>query len=196
VFPLKKMIVMILLSASLVGCTNSHVLPASQQESANAHSPTPASNNLDISSLNMPLPPQWRFNVVNRNHSDIIDEKGGNIGGISAIFYEKDFDFKQVKPNHSSVTNEESFDIPLGKCIFFTLDVDNGSAASGLTGTHNEYYAVIQIEEKVIYILSFSMNDKKTETKQQFIDLLKKMGFKDTLVEEELALSSSFSVRG
>ena len=131
--------------------------------------------------MDIQLQPQWRLHVVNEKYSDIIDDKGINIGWISARDYEKDFDFKLVKPNHSSIIHEESIDIPIGKCNVFTLDVDNGSAASGLIGTHNEYYAVIQIENKVSYILSFSMNDKKDETKQKFIDLLKKIRLKDTL---------------
>jgi hypothetical protein len=141
----------------------------------------PVPKNLNASSLSIPMQPQWHLNVVNEKYSDIIDDKGLKIGWISASNYEKDFDFKQVKPNHSSIIHEESFNIPIGKCDFFTLDVDNGSAASGLTGTHNEYYAVIQIENKVIYIMSFSLNDKKDETKQKFIDILKKTRLKDTL---------------
>jgi hypothetical protein len=139
------------------------------------------SKNLDVSSLNISLQPQWHLHFENNNYSDIMDDKSLKIGWISARKYEKDFDFKQVKPNHSSIIHEESFDIPIGKCDIFTLDVDNGSAASGLTGTHNEYDAVIQIENKVIYMMSFSLNDKDNETKQKFIDILKKIRLKDTL---------------
>jgi hypothetical protein len=135
--------------------------------------------NLDVSSLNISLQPQWHLHFVNNNYSDIIDDNGLKLGWISASNYEKDFDFKLVKPNHSSIIHEESFDTPIGECDLFTLDVDNGSAASGLTGTHNEYDAVIKIENKVIYIMSFSLNDKNNETKLRFIDILKKIRLKD-----------------
>jgi hypothetical protein len=141
----------------------------------------PGLKNLNVTSLTIPLQPQWHLHYVNENHSDIIDDNGLKIGSISVSSYEKNFNFRQVQPNHSSIIHEESFDIPIGKCDLFTLDVDNGSAASGLTGTHDEYYAVIQIEDKVTYIMNFSLNDKNDETKQKFIDLLKKTSLKDTL---------------
>ncbi|WP_150106523.1 hypothetical protein [Paenibacillus sp. JDR-2] len=53
-----------------------------------------------------------------------------------------------------------------------TLDADNGTAASGITGTHDVYFAIIPIKDKVIYVLEYSSMDKNPETKQLFMEIL------------------------
>jgi len=105
----------------------------------------------------------------------LIDEKGNSIGTVNAIKYMDKFDILTQMPNYSSVTNDEYISIPLGKCRLITLDSDNGTAASGLTGTHDTYYASVPIKGKAIYILDFTENNKKPETKNQFIDMLKNL---------------------
>ncbi|WP_127532698.1 hypothetical protein [Paenibacillus kobensis] len=81
-------------------------------------------------------------------------------------------------PNHSSIEREEAIDLPIGKCQLITLDADNGPAASGLTGTHNVYYAIISVNEEVIYMFNLTWNDKAEETKDLFIGLLNKLSLK------------------
>lgn len=66
----------------------------------------------------------------------------------------------------------------MGGCRLYTLDFDNGTAASGITGTHNDYYAIITIKQKAIYIFEFSKNDKKPQTKEQFIEILKNLSLR------------------
>lgn len=80
-----------------------------------------------------------------------------------------------MKPNHSSIINDEHIDISLGKCILITLDADNGTATSGITGTHNDYYAIIIVKGSFVYTLEFCKDDKKLETKEQFIEILKNL---------------------
>jgi hypothetical protein len=65
-----------------------------------------------------------------------------------------------------------NIDTPLGKCRLITLDADNGTAASGITGTHDVYYASVPVKGTAIYMLNFTMNDKKPETKNQFLLML------------------------
>lgn len=108
----------------------------------------------------------------------LLDEKGEHRGMISALNYVDNFDLLTQKPNHSSVTNDEYMDLPLGKCRLITLDFDNGPAASGLTGTHDTYYASLHVEGKAIYILNFTREDKKPETKSQFIEMLNSLSLK------------------
>ena len=66
----------------------------------------------------------------------------------------------------------------MGKCRLITLDSDNGSAASGFTGTHDTYYASVPIKGKAIYMLNFTKNDKNPESKNQFIEVLKNLSLK------------------
>ncbi|WP_438448035.1 hypothetical protein [Gorillibacterium sp. sgz5001074] len=172
-FPLKKMMLLMLLGGSLVGCSNDRAASENQPSS-------PAPHNPDVTSLNVTLPPQWRMSIESGRHAFILNVNDEFIGDISAMDYEQDFDFKHVKPNHSTVSKEESIDIPIGSCTLFTLDADNGTAASGLTGTHHVYYGIIPIAHKTIYVISYTMNDQTPETKQQFTHLLNKMNFKSS----------------
>jgi hypothetical protein len=64
-------------------------------------------------------------------------------------------------------------DTPIGSGKLYTLDADNGTAASGQTGTHDVYFAVIPIQDNIIYVLEFSKHDKEAASKMIFIDLLK-----------------------
>ncbi len=132
----------------------------------------------DLASLSIMLPDNWRVDKSNKKIYTYFDEKGEELGFISVGPYKEDFDLAAQQPNHSSITNDEYIDIPLGKCRLITLDADNGSATSGLTGTHDVYYASIPIKGKAIYMLSFTKNDKKAETKKQFIELLKSLSLK------------------
>lgn len=132
----------------------------------------------DLRSLDIILPNNWWLDKTNKNIYIYFDEKGKEIGFISASTYKKDFDLLTQKPNHSSVTYDDYIDISLGKCRLLTLDSDNGTAASGITGTHDVYYASIPIKGKAIYILSFTKKDKKAESKEQFIEILKNLSLK------------------
>ena len=135
-------------------------------------------SNYNLTTLNIVLPPNWHLDTSAKVEYFFVDDKGENVGWVTSYKYTENFDFSNVKPNHSSIINDEYIDIPLDKCKLFTLDADNGTAASGITGTHDDYYAVITLKDKVIYELEFSLNDKKPQTKSIFIDMLKKLSFK------------------
>jgi len=131
-------------------------------------------NNKDyLSELNFVLPKNWSIDKNQKFEYGIIDEKGKSIGLINSIQYVDGFDLLTQKPNHSGITKDEYIDVPLGKLRLITLDSDNGTAASGITGTHDTYLAGIPVKGKAIYILSFTKNDKKAETKSEFIEILK-----------------------
>jgi|GEM_PF-6437415 hypothetical protein len=98
-------------------------------------------------------------------------------GQIYTYSYEPNFDFRSIKPNHSEIVSEEELDLPIGAVKLITLDADNGTAASGITGTHDVYYAIIPIKDKVIYILEYSSKDKNPQTKQHFMDILQGVRF-------------------
>ncbi len=125
----------------------------------------------DASNLELPLPKGWNMST-GRFGASITDDNGVNLGSVATYPYTDDFDFRFYKPNHSEVTNEETIDIPTGSAKLFTLDADNGTAASGLTGTHDVYYAVIPIQDRIVYVVEFSKHDKEAATKMQFIGLL------------------------
>jgi len=124
------------------------------------------------------LPKNWKLNKSEKVIYNFIDEKGNNIGTVNAIRYMDKFDILTLMPNHSSVTNDEYINMPLGICRLITLDSDNGTVASGITGTHDTYYACVPIKGKDIYMLNFTKNDKKPETKNQFIEVLKNLSLK------------------
>ena len=128
--------------------------------------------------LNIMLPENWKLDKSEKVAYTFIDEKGNNIGRVNAINYMEKFDLLTQMPNHSTVTNDEYINIPLGKCRLITLDSDNGTAASGLTGTHDTYYASVSIKGKAIDMLNFTKNDKKPETKNQFMEVLRNLSLK------------------
>ncbi len=101
------------------------------------------------------------------------NSKAAIVGYIYAYKYVNKFDLLTQKPNHSTLIKDENLDINLGKCRLLTLDCDNGTAASGISGTHNEYYAEVSFEGKAIYMLTFNKNDKDNSTKNQFVEILK-----------------------
>lgn len=125
-----------------------------------------------VSNLELTVPQGWTLNATERYNADINDENGNNLGNVTSYAYADDWDFKFYKPNHSEITTEETIDTPLGAIRLYTLDADNGTAASGIEGTHDVYYAVVTIKNKVIYLLEFSNNDKDAATKKQFVELL------------------------
>lgn len=128
--------------------------------------------------LNIVLPKDWKLDKSEHVVYNFLDEKGENRGTVSAINYMDNFNFLTQMPNHSSVTNDEYIDLSMGKSRLITLDSDNGTAASGIAGTHDTYYASLPIKGKAIYMLNFTKNDKKPETKSQFIEILNKLSLK------------------
>lgn len=134
--------------------------------------------------LNIILPQNWNVDKSQQLSYGIKDEKGENRGYIGTMDYVDNFDFLKQMPNHSSVAKDEYIDIPFGKCRLITLDADNGSAASGLTGTHYAYYAAIPVKGNAIYVLNFTKNDKKAETKSQFIGILKNLSINSKSTEQ------------
>lgn len=125
-----------------------------------------------ISNLELTLPKGWSLNTEDHFGASLTDENGINLGSVVTYPYTVDFSFNMYKPNHSEITDEEVIDTSIGSGKLYTLDTDNGTAASGLTGTHDVYFAVIPIQEKIIYVLEFSKHDKEASTKKQFISLL------------------------
>lgn len=180
-------ILILLILLLLSGCkskslaSNTKVLSTNQQntDTSMKNSVEPQSSEYDLTSLNIKLPANWRLNTNDKVQYKILDDKGKEKGWILSIKYRKDYDFRlNDKPNHSSIINDEYVDIPLATCRLFTLDSDNGTAASGITGTHNVYFAIMTIKDKVIYIFEFSNNDKSPQTKEQFLEILKDIRLK------------------
>ncbi|OME77194.1 hypothetical protein BK120_27085 [Paenibacillus sp. FSL A5-0031] len=125
-----------------------------------------------ISNLELTLPKGWNLNTENQFGTSLADENGINLGSVVTYPYTDDFSFNMYKPNHSEITHEEEIDTSIGSGKLYTLDADNGTAASGLTGTHDVYFAVIPIQDKIIFVLEFTKHDKEASTKKQFISLL------------------------
>ncbi|WP_337099154.1 hypothetical protein [Paenibacillus sp. YIM B09110] len=126
----------------------------------------------DVSNLELPLPKGWHLSADDRFGASITDENGISMGSVVTYPYTDDFDFRSYKPNHSVMTNEEAIDTPIGSGKLYTLDADNGTAASGLTGTHDVYFAAIPIQDSIIYVLEFTKHDKEVASKKQFIAIL------------------------
>lgn len=134
------------------------------------------SNNADLKSLNIVLPKNWSLDTSEKFQYYFTDEKGKKSGSIALDDYKDYIAFQQN--NHSSMIKDEYINIPVGKCRLITMDCDNGTAASGITGTHNEYFAIIPIKGAATYRLNFSKMDKKKQSKEQFIVLLKNLSLK------------------
>jgi hypothetical protein len=132
----------------------------------------------DLSNLELPLPKGWKLSTGDRFGASITDENGVNLGSVVSYPYADDFDFRFYKPNHSEITNEETIDTPIGNGKLYTLDADNGTAASGLTGTHDIYFAVIPIQSNIIYVIEFSKRDKEAASKKKFVGLLNRLQLK------------------
>lgn len=131
-----------------------------------------------LASLNIILPKNLSIDKSNDRIYNIKDENGNILGDISAIDYVNNFDLMTEHPNHAYPIKDESFNTNLGKCRLITFDADNGTAASGITGTHYLYYASVTVEGKVIYELTFTEYNKTTETKEKFIQILKSLSIK------------------
>lgn len=131
-----------------------------------------------LSLLSIILPQNWSIDKNQQVSYDIKDAKGESRGSIDTADYVDNFDALTQMPNHSSVSKDEYIDIPLGKCRLITLDADNGTAASGITGTHDAYYATIPIKGKIIYILNFTENNTKSENRENFVKILKNLSIK------------------
>jgi hypothetical protein len=134
-------------------------------------------SNYDLTSLHIVLPTNWHLDTEDKWQYNFVDGKGKNMGWIIAGKYKEDA-FSEWKPNHSQIIDNELIETILGKCRVFTLDTDNGTAASGIVGTHNSYYAIIPVKNSIRYIIEFSQHDKRPETKNLFINILKKLRFK------------------
>jgi hypothetical protein len=135
-----------------------------------------SSTNYNLTALNIVLPTNWHLDTSAKVQYLFVDDKGVSRGWVISNQYTDNYTFPQ--PNHSSIINDEYIDIPLGKCRLYTLDADNGTAAQGITGTHDDYYAVITLKNKAIYLLEFSLNNKDPNVKKQFIDILGKLSLK------------------
>ncbi|MDF2533019.1 MAG: hypothetical protein K0Q65_2600 [Clostridia bacterium] len=168
----KRYLIILFLLLLFSGCQNT-------SNDINYNNTSEIINNPDsLSLLNIVLPENWELDKSEKVVYKFMDEKGNDIGTVGAINYIDKFDLLTQKPNHSSVINDEYINIPLGKCRLITLDTDNGTAASGFTGTHDTYYASVSIKERAIYMLSFTKNNKSPETKNEFIEVLKNLSLK------------------
>ncbi|WP_054941196.1 hypothetical protein [Paenibacillus ihuae] len=175
----KTMVVTVTLLLSLTGCSNFGVKGDVQADHQEASSMVAAVQEYDLSSLVLELPADWELDTGDQMNYLLKNDRGESVGRISSSPYVADFEFKHALPNHSSVINDETITLPAGVCRLITLDADNGPAASGATGTHNTYYGIVTIKDKVIYILEFTNLDKDPQSKQQFIDLLNKISLKE-----------------
>lgn len=125
-----------------------------------------------LKAINIALPKNWRLDTSNNMEYAFIDDKGNNVGSISVMPYAPGRDFSTQLPNHSEKINEETLQLPIGSCVLFTLDSDNGSAASGLTGTHDSYMSGITTKANTMFLIYFSKNDKDLKSKPQLIEIL------------------------
>ncbi|WP_426453895.1 hypothetical protein ACP26L_15820 [Paenibacillus sp. S-38] len=192
---MKIQVLLFVLLLVLGGCSGNHRVPAalnnpvtltvSVNQTANAGIEQPLETTVstdseyDVSNLGFILPKGWNLSTGDRFYASLTDENGMNLGSIITYPYAEDFDFKFYKPNHSEITNEELIDTPIGSGKLYTLDADNGTAASGLTGTHDVYFAVIPIQDKIINVLEFSKHDKEAASKKQFVGLLSGLRLKN-----------------
>lgn len=93
-------------------------------------------------------------------------------GWIVMIDSSDEFNLEENLPNHSVTIEDESITIPFGECRIITLDSDNGTAASGVIGTHKSYYAQIKNIQNESYLFSFTGNNNEDQTKVLLIDIL------------------------
>lgn len=175
----KTMIVTLSLLFSLTGCSYFGADGGVQAVSREAASAVANVQPYDLSSLVMELPANWELDTEDPMSYMLKNDRGEVAGRVYSSPYEADFEFKHALPNHSSVINDETIELPAGACRLITLDADNGTAASGLTGTHNTYYGVVSIKDKVIFILDYTNLDKAPQSKQQFIDILRTISVKE-----------------
>ena len=135
---------------------------------------TPSFNYADnLKALNITLSKNWHLDSSNKVEYAFLDDKGNNVGNAGAMPYTPGLDFSTQLPNHSLKVKEETLQLPIGSCVLFTLDSDNGSAASGLTGTHDSYMAGITTKANTMFLIYFSKNDKELRSKPQFLEILK-----------------------
>lgn len=177
----KTMIITISLLFSLTGCAylgTDGGASADNQETASTASDL---HQYDLSSLAIELPADWELDKEDPMNYILKNDQGEAVGRISSSPYAADYEFKHALPNHSSVINDETIELPSGTCRLITLDADNGPAASGRTGTHNTYYGIVTIQDKVIYILEFTNGDKDPQSRQQFIDMLNTISLKEPI---------------
>lgn len=129
--------------------------------------------------INVLMPSEWTVRSDMKTANGLYDQEKNEIGYINVFAYSEDFDLRQQQPNHSEITNDEIIDLPLGKVRILTLDADNGSAASGKTGTHDRYLATITVKNKVIYYFELISNDNRGELKPILIDMLRSLTISD-----------------
>ncbi|WP_156123831.1 hypothetical protein [Paenibacillus sp. FSL R7-0273] len=175
----KKMITALTLLLTLTGCFYSGPGEDVQVNSEPAIASAEDSRDYGLSSLVIELPEGWELDKGDKLNYLMVNERGEAAGRISSSPYEANYEFNHTLPNHSSVIDDETIQLPAGACRLITLDADNGPAASGKTGTHNTYYGVVSVQDKVIYILDFTNLDKDPKSKQQFIDILNTISIKE-----------------
>lgn len=176
---MKKHIVLLLFILLLSGCANKPVLSNVETLPDNGQQEKASVKTYDLMALNIELPKGWKLDTTDKMQFNFVDDKSEIRGWVIADKFEDNNAFTQWKPNHSEITADENIDIPLGKCRLFTLDADNETAAAGVTGTHNDYYAIIPMNSGIRYIFEFSQNDKKPQTKDQFVKILKNINLKE-----------------
>lgn len=184
---MKKIIISLFIVCFITGCASKSVIKEidtvatienENSISKNMYSIEPIEGNYDLTILNIKLPANWHIDTSDKFQHNFIDGNNDVRGWVTAGKYESNSAFTEWQPNHSALVSEEQIETPLGDGKLFKLDVDNGTAASGITGTHDDYYAIIPEKGNMRYIFEFSHNDKKTETKEEFLNILKGLSFK------------------
>lgn len=178
----KTIILTVCLMLTLTGCFVSGSKEDAQVKSQDGVVAAAEVPVYDLTSLVIKLPDGWELDKGDQMNYLMNNERGMAVGRISSSSYEADFEFNHALPNHSSVIYDETLQLPAGDCRLITLDADNGTAASGITGTHNTYYGIVSIRDKVIYILEFTNLDKDPQSKQQFIDILSTISLEEPAV--------------
>ncbi|WP_151735254.1 hypothetical protein [Paenibacillus tengchongensis] len=165
-------ILILMLAIPLAGCTRADQMKAQAHETEAAAS---VDQRYALPDMKLKLPPDLQL-ARETDHYYLIQNADGEVfGEILSDEYSETYDYSRVKPNHSSMTAEEQVKLPIGDCRLITLDADNGSAASGRTGTHDQYYAIVTVKDAKVYILNFTRHNKALETKQEFIKILESM---------------------
>lgn len=125
------------------------------------------------------------FNIERKNYYIISGD--GYEGFIVSFILEDGFDSHNHLPNHSSIVDEEILDLPFGTAELITLDVDNGTAASGDSGTHYRYYAFVYTDTNV-YMIDFARKDKLDRTKETLVEMLKSIRSSEVASYEKVLL--------
>lgn len=123
--------------------------------------------------ISSPLEERISFEREDNTRNMYLIESSVYEGWITMNNASKEFNLENNLPNHSKVIKDERMKIPFGEYRMITLDVDNGSAASGILGTHKLYCVEVKNKYEESYMISFTGNNNEDKTKVLLVDMIK-----------------------